>query len=474
MEINIQPHIVSGFINNPLTNANEIDVVRFIKKTLDDNKIFLAIDRNENSIYYYEYDESYWKIILEEELEDEIYRSFADAFEKLADDRIKLFASDGKHKANLLFNLTKNKVKNWVQALLAFLPKMPEVGTPDYIPLFNGYIDLKTLDFKEPSKEIYNRYSIPFEYNENFEKPNLFLKFLEQLQPKESHRDFLLNWLSYLLVPSNPRQKALFMIGEGSNGKGVLVRLMEQILGKRNVSNVAITQLHYESNAITTMRNKMVNFAPDSDDKDQVHTGTFKALTGGDTIMVKQVYKDAFDFKFTGKLIFQVNKMPYFRTKDNAVLRRIEVLQFVNIVAEKDRIEDFEEKLLADGGSGIFMLLLNRARELAKIGFKFSAPQEIVEYSKMLVQDTDVIHNFFCDVLEVEDKNYDTLEFRKTKKEFYEDFVEYCKDNGFKVSNSATFKHDIVSYFKKREDWDIFDLKTSGVMNWKFVKTIPF
>lgn len=474
MEINIQPDKLSGFIYNPLTSANEIDTVYFIKNILDDNNIFLAIDRNENSIYYYEHNESYWKILTIKDLQEEIYKAFADVGKKLAEDKIKLFASEGKQKAHLLFNLTMNKIINWTQALMAFLPKMPEIGTPDYIPLLNGYIDLKTLEFREPNKEIYNRYSIPFEYNENFEEPSLFLKFMQQLQPKETHREFLLNWLSYLLVPSNPRQKALFMIGDGSNGKGVLTRLMTALLGKRNVSSVAIPQLHYESNAITSMRNTIVNFAPDSDDKDQMHSGTFKSLTGGDTIMVKQVYKDAFDFKYAGKLVFQVNKMPYFRTKDSAILRRIEVLQFVNIIPEKDRIEDFEDKLLADGGNGIFMILLNRARELAKIGFKFKAPQEIVDYSKMLVQDTDVIHNFYCDILEIEDKNYETLEFKKSKKEFYDDYVEYCKNNGFKVSNSATFKSDLVTYFKKREDWNLEEIKSNGIMNWKFVKAIPF
>ena len=68
----------------------------------------------------------------------------------------------------------------------------------------------------------------------------------------------------------------------------------------------------------------------------------------------------------------------------------------------------------------------------------------------------------------------DTLEFRKTKKEFYEDFMEFCKNNGFKISNSATFKNDLITYFKKREDWDLQEVKSTGIMNWKFVKAIPF
>lgn len=473
MTFKIKPEYITKFIKDKDTQATEMEITNLFQDIFNENGISLAFDKNENLLYFYNKQEMYWQDEKTDVFLSDLYKEFSEAIKKMIVNRNELMKIS-EAKTKYFFGMTLERLKKIIQAFYNSLPLMPEIKTPDFIPLLNGYIDLKTLEFREPKKEIYNRYVIPFEYKEDYEEPSLFLRFMEQLQPKESHREFLLNWLAYFLVPSNPRQKSLFMIGDGSNGKGVLTRLMTTLLGEKNVSSIAIPQLHLESYQMPHLKNKVVNFAPDSDDKDQLNIGAFKALTGGDRVMVRIIHKDPFEFTYTGKLVFQVNKMPYFRKVDSAVLRRIEILQFSNIIPEKDRIENFEEKLLADGGSGIFMLLLNRARELAKIGFKFKAPKDVEEFTKMLIEDTDVIHNFFCDLLEVEDKNHDTLEFRKTKKEFYEDFMEFCKNNGFKISNSATFKNDLITYFKKREDWDLQEVKSTGIMNWKFVKAIPF
>lgn len=474
MRIEIKKEYLLRFIQNKSTQPTEIEIVRLFKKIFDENKIFLAFDKNEKMLYFYNEKEFFWEDMDTDIFTGLIYREYSNTIEDLIINREELYKIS-KSKTNYLFGFTLDRFKKIIQALFTCIPLMPESKSPDFVPLLNGYIDLKTLEFREPKKELYNKYVIPFKYNEDYQEPTLFLKFLEQLQPKLENREFLLNWLAYFLVPSNPRQKSLFMIGDGSNGKGVLTRLMTTLLGEKNVSSLAIPQLNLESYHVPHLKNKVVNFAPDSDDKDQLHMGTFKALTGGDKIMVRIIGKDPFEFTYTGKLVFQVNKMPYFRTKDSAIHRRVEVLQFVNIIPEKDRIENFEEKLLADGGTGIFMILLNRARELSKIGFKFKAPLEVQDFTKMLIEDTDVIHNFFCDVLEVEDEKGETLEFRKGKSDFYSQYSEYCKDNGFKVSNSATFKSDLVTYFKKREDWELMEGRNNKEAIYKFIKTnVPF
>lgn len=474
MRLEIKKEHISRFIQDKTTKATEIELVRLFNKIFTENKISLAYDSKEKMLYIYNEKELFWEEYETEKFISLLYSSFYNVMQELIINRDELYKID-KNKTNFMFGITLEKIKKLIQAIFTCIPLMPEIHTPDFIPLLNGYIDLKTLEFKEPKKELYNRYSIPFKYKEDFEEPTLFLKFLEQLQPKSEHREFLLNWLAYFLVPSNPRQKSLFMIGDGSNGKGVLTRLMTTLLGQKNVSSIAIPQLHLESYQTPHLKNKVVNFAPDSDDKDQLNIGAFKALTGGDRVMVRIIGKDPFEFTYTGKLVFQVNKMPYFRTKDSAVHRRVEVLQFTNIIPEKDRIENFEEKLLADGGTGIFMILLNRARELSKIGFKFKAPQDVQDFTKMLIEDTDVIHNFFCDVLETEDEKGETIEFRKGKSDFYIKYSEYCKDNGFKVSNSSTFKSDLITYFKKREDWELIESRNNKEAIYKFIKTnIPF
>ncbi len=472
MYLSIKKEKIKGFINDKTTQATEIEIIRLILNSFKEDDFSIAYDTNEKRIYFYDNVELYWKSLEVMEFAGYLYKAFSQSIEELIPFRSELY-KESKSKTNYFFALTFDRFKKIVIAITSIIPKMTNIKTPDYIPLKNGYIDLKTLDFKKPDKRIYNRYTLPFEYKEGVEQPKMFLDFLEQIQPVKENREFLINWLAYMLIPSNPRQKALFLMGDGSNGKGVLTRLMTTILGKDNTSSLTIPQINVSSYEMPHLRNKLVNFSPDNDPKDQLHIGTFKSATGGDNMMVRVIGKDPFEMTYYGKLVFSVNQMPYFKSKDPAVLRRPEVLQFTVIVPEKNRVADLEEKILKDGGSAVFMYLLNRARELATNNFKFTAPVQVAEFTKSIVEETDNIHNFVCELLETED-NGEIVEFSETRKKLYSDFKDYCLENGFKLPNINTFKTDLENYFKKRNDWKIeYKRKTSG-MSFVFEKHIPF
>jgi phage/plasmid-associated DNA primase len=285
------------FINNDEYTANEIDFITILDKSFNDSKIYYAFSINEISFYKYSETLKFWKKTKIEEVEKEVWGAYLLTVKSLRPNKKTLYESN-KVKTNFIFNMTLERMKKFVKSFGVERKGMPDTTSAKYIPLLNGYIDINTLEFNPLDKYIYNRYVLPFEYKEDTKKPKLFLDFLEQIQPNEEHREFLLNWLSYMLIPSNPRQKALFMLGAGRNGKGVLVRIMTEILGKDNTSSLTIPQLSADTYHIATIVNSLVNFSPDNDTHDKLHIGTFKTVTGGDRTTVRNIRGENYEMIF--------------------------------------------------------------------------------------------------------------------------------------------------------------------------------
>lgn len=458
----ISKKIIIDFINNDEYSANEIGFIEILHRSFYNSKIYYAFSVNEMSFYKYSETLKFWKKTKIEEVEKEVWSAYTKVIRSLLVNK-KAFYEVNKVKTNFILNMTLERIKKYVRSFGMLSKGMPDTTSAKYIPLQNGYIDLKTLDFNPIDKNIFNRYVLPFEYKKNTKEPELFLKFIEQIQPNKEHREFLLNWLAYMLIPSNPRQKSLFMLGAGRNGKGVLTRIMNIILGAGNTSSLTIPQISAETYHIATITNSLVNFSPDNDPNDKLHIGTFKALTGRDTITVRNIRGEPFEMNFLGKLVFSVNKMPYFSSKDNAVLDRVEILQFPNIISEKNRIYDLENKILSDGGNELFMFLLNRARKLSKINFSFEAPRDIREFSRLSVEENDSVFDFLETLLT-------SLSTRENYKytDLYKDYKEHCYESNFKPLNKVGFKDSLLIHSTKRDDIDI-EFKRSGDIGNHFV-----
>lgn len=464
----IYENTIVNFIEDEKNSPNEIDFLNFLSDNLFKNEIFYAFSINENAFYKYSNKLKFWKKTKNEEVEKEIWEAYTKTIQKLYAAKSRFYETS-KTKTSFLFNMTLEKMKKSIKSLGMVVQAMPDTLTAKYIPLQNGYIDFKTLEFKPLDKNIYNRYILPFEYTENTATPSLFLRFLEQIQPNKEHREFLLNWLAYMLIPSNPRQKSLFMLGAGQNGKGVLTRIMMELLGKTNTSSLTIPQLSAETYHVATIVNSLVNFSPDNDPNDKLHVGTFKAITGGDTITVRNIRGEPFEMNFLGKLIFSVNKMPYFSSKDSAVLRRVEILQFPVIIDDKNKIENLERKILANGGNELFMFLLNRARSLSKNGFKFDTPLDITEYSRMSIEENDSVFDFI-------EERLSSMGVKETYRynELYKDYKEHCVECSFKPLNKVSFKESLLMHSIKRSDINIEFLRHKHGNDFIFTRpTIP-
>jgi putative DNA primase/helicase len=145
------------------------------------------------------------------------------------------------------------------------------------------------------------------------------------------HEDYVeLAWemLGYLLFSGNPLQVAFLFYGSGGNGKGTLMRVIEDLLGRDNIASESLDDLNKNRFSAVNLYGRIANLAGDIDGTYQESTANFKKLTGEDTYAGEKKFGDRFNFESWAVPVFSANKIPGSADVTEGYLRRWVVLHF--------------------------------------------------------------------------------------------------------------------------------------------------
>lgn len=191
-------------------------------------------------------------------------------------------------------------------------------------------------------------------------------EILAPTSPSDHRIDALQEFFGYCLLSANHRfETFLILIGEGSNGKSVILEVLTAMLGKHNVSHVSLDALGSEfRNA--EMIGKLANIATDMQRMPRVHEGILKQLVSGEPIQINRKHKPAVTMYPTAKLIFATNHLPPFSDTSDGLWRRMLVIPFFTQFTG-DRIDRRRaERIVAEELSGVLNWAIEGARRLAR------------------------------------------------------------------------------------------------------------
>jgi putative DNA primase/helicase len=163
----------------------------------------------------------------------------------------------------------------------------------------------------------------------------------------EDDRSRVWQVLGYLLMSGNPLQRLFLFTGGGGNGKGVLLAVIRAILGRANVSAVALNEFTEDTFASADLYGRLANICGDIDTSFIEKTGLIKKMAGEDDIRAQRKYGHPFDFEFWGKALFSANAIPTAADTSRGWLRRWEIINFPNEPAKPDR--DLKDRLCQPG-----------------------------------------------------------------------------------------------------------------------------
>jgi P4 family phage/plasmid primase-like protien len=337
---------------------------------------------------------------------------------------------------------------------------------PYLIAFRNGVYDLKLNIFRPGRPEDFISKTMPIDYidyNEEDDAIQDVHTFLEQIFPDKELRKYFLDTSSDIFVGGNHEKIVIFWTGDGDNGKSVVQKLFEMMMGplaiklntnvitgKKPSAGAAFADLARAGGGVRWA----VLEEPDGDES--INIGIFKHLSGGDSFYARDLFekgKDGREITPLFKLIFICNKLPRMKLADKAVWNRARVLPFESTFCRPNNPapETYEEQLrqkrfpmdknfikkLPDMLSPFAWVLLEHRK---KITTRIE-PQKVISATDAYKKKNDIYRQFIDESIAEDSTKYMSL------MELYNLFKEWFRES--LPGNSVPVKNEVEEHFIK-------------------------
>lgn len=216
------------------------------------------------------------------------------------------------------------------------------------IPVNNGVFDLKNKVLLDFSPKYIITSKITTTYNPEAKKPLLggwfdFDAWLDTLANGDQEITTLL-WqiMNEAINPNRTRKKMVILTGSGNNGKGTYQALLENLIGRANISNLKPDQFG-EKHLLSALNGKVANIGDDITDRYMDSVSDLMSIVTGDTIQVNPKHQQPYEATYRLLCIFSGNGLPRSRNRSNGWYRRLCIVPFnadFNGSTERPEIKD--------------------------------------------------------------------------------------------------------------------------------------
>jgi putative DNA primase/helicase len=243
-------------------------------------------------------------------------------------------------------------------------------------------------------------------------------------------------------VPSFIIQRFLLLQGKGSNGKSVLIKLIEDIVG-RDACSFIVPGSETSTHDMNTIVFKKFNLIEEGDMSKKL-LSSIKSLVSGGAFNSSEKFKSPITIQCNTKFVVAINNEVPEYGMDNSHARRMLQVKMTNTFDRNhpDFDPHLQEKLRGEL-SGIFNLILGSYINLKNRGFKIIEAQQSIEEKNDIMAISDDVYGFSLDCLEIQPNH----KFRA--KLLWECYRTWCADQGIKYAKTNTL---FAKIFKNHPD----------------------
>lgn len=268
-----------------------------------------------------------------------------------------------------------------------------------------------------------------------------FARFLREFTGSDAAvAAFLARWAGYALSGTAREHKALFLIGPGGNGRGVLLNTLAEILGTYSaaVESATFTERAHDrhSEDVDALRGARFVSAQEIPAGAKWSQQRVTMLVSTDRITARGLYRERSDFVPTFAITFAANSKPRMPHVDNAVRRRLLILECGFSPPCPDPL--LPEKLRTEG-SAILRWALDGARGWYRDGLVI--PEVITSASAEYFDEEDITKAFVAERLE------EGPRYAATYADLKVAFASWALLRGQRDTASA---HDVIGALKAR------------------------
>ena len=274
---------------------------------------------------------------------------------------------------------------------------------------------------------------------------------------------FLKTILGSILIKGNPSQKFFLFTGSGSNGKSMLLNIINELFDDLKLDiqadMIVDTKGKTKSGAdpfLIEMNDPKKRLMVVSETKDGINfdDALIKRLTGDDNIKSRLLYSNKTQqFKVDSKLITVSNHRPRFNVYDYGMKRRPIAFDFNStfVDGQPEKKGEYKKdpelfKKIMENKDILFSWFVEGAL-LYKKNMMFEVPKIIKEETENYFYELDSVSQYLDESSErviITGDNKDRIQ----QSHLYNDFVSFCKTNNATISKKSTF---LTSIGKKLE-----------------------
>lgn len=258
-------------------------------------------------------------------------------------------------------------------------------------------------------------------------------------------------------------QRYLELIGAGGTGKGTLLRLVQELVGKENYAITTLKQLEQNRFETASFYGKKLICITDS----ERYTGdvsVFKAITGYDDLRhEKKGVQQTGSFKFHGVVMVAANEAMQSTDYTNATARRRLSMPFNRVIPphqRRDLVEEFAPYL-----PGFLFWVLSMPEAEIKDYFvdTNSKVSSLAAFSKEILMETNPLANWADECLYYDPNAVTGIgDISQNPEEFlYANYAQWANNNGQGTMNKQRFSSTLLNLLKAQLGIDAIKRKTN-------------
>ena len=226
-----------------------------------------------------------------------------------------------------------------------------------------------------------------------------WLRFLDEVAGgREGLVPYLQRVAGYCLTGSTAEQVFFFLCGSGANGKSVFLAVLLHILGDYGATaaldTFTSTANDRQSNDLAGIVKARVAVVTEIDHGRTWAEGRIKAITGGDRVRVRFLYREFFEADPAFKILVAGNSRPRLRAVGEAMRRRLHLIPFDITIPPEKRDQHLLARLKAEQ-DGIFRWAVEGCRAWQSMGL--APPPCVRDAADAYFRDEDLIAQWIED-----------------------------------------------------------------------------
>ena len=310
-----------------------------------------------------------------------------------------------------------------------FRPDETWDSEPDMVICKNGALYIPTMRLCPHHPNYYATGALAFDYDPAAQAPT-WQRFLSSTIPDAAN--FLQEYAGYCLTVDTSYEMALWLYGPRGSGKSTTEEGFISMLGDRHTI-LGLADIERSRFSLWNLRGKTLAVASEQPALYMQSSHILNAIISGETLKVERKFRDPVDIRSHVKVMWAMNELPRVPDAGNGLFRRVKVIKFPNLAADK-RDPTIKEKIKTEG-AGILNWALEGLRRLRARG-RFEVPASVQGATDRFQETNDIPAVFLADCCII------GAQYKIKSSVLYEKYGAWCLANGHKPKSSTAIVDD--------------------------------